>query len=739
MPKDENGSSISYIFSKTKNNQKAQNNLLQLIKNPTKGGTIPLEFTPQPYYLTIELERSPLKGSPVIDFIDIYQNIEYKEDVRVTDKDISSVDNLGTGIVSLQNINEYSFTLPSAEDDSEYNKLEIERAEQSYLLSDYTDRPSDIMLYFESEKDQSNRSNKTTLANDVILAKTIVRKAEQGETQGVIKHAQYGTGSVAFLRPIKKEIDSSFTPALQGDKRYRYYVQNGWPDDTHTVVSRQTLSDIAMIYECKTEEIETLNPDTLIDDSAFLIAGQRLKIPNKTANERVHITFGNNNVYTEKSSHNAVLAYARNEEVDDLSSESIEIAVLEQSGKGYAEWISAEKIYKGVINLGDKRDPFIRTQLNRSTYSTLEREYVVQEEDTWEKIALYFDVNIEDLQYINESSDLVVGSMIKIPATITLPEIPAEVEFDGERIYNISIVEDSVYKKTGEKLHESFIPIDWKGKHTPLTVTYREGGSSELTAELVRGTDKNGMDALPHSQIREIISVVNKETGEKYVPYSDALGSGDYLLSNNYVSWAPNEDTSLEPEAGETYIVTYTKEEVESVGIYLDTTYSEKIGADYAWRSPEIKIIEGICTPKKDFLVELPAAETFDSYSSVYKNIGYVIEDNDIWVETSMKEIDGKPYLYATLNGKDPSVNWHPTIHPGYYYLREDEYYMYSEPLRTTISQKELPRTENVEYIITDQGVGALLLPPSNNLIKDSVFEAKEKKVAYVFTANSIL
>lgn len=738
FPKDEKGCSISYTFSRTRTNQKHPENLLQFIENPTRGGAIPIEFTPQPYYLTVELERPPLKESPVIDLINIYQNIEYKEEVRVIDKDISGVDNLGTGIVPLQKISDYSFTFPNTENENEYNRLEIDRAEQSYLLSDYTDRPTDLMLYFESEKDQANRSNKTTNVNDVVLAKTIVRKIEQGETQGVVKHTQYSTGNVAFLRPVTKEMDSSFTPTLQKGKKYRYYIQNGWPDDIHIVVSKQTLLDIAMIYKCKVEEIENLNPDTLVDDSEYLIVGQRLRVPNKTINERVSVTFANNKIYTEKSSHNAVFANAINEVVNDFSSENVEIFVVEQPDKGYVEWVSAEKIYKGVINLGDNREPFVRTQLARSTYSTLERKYTVQEEDTWEKIAQYFDVNVADLKYINTETDLVVGTVIKIPMTITLPEIPGEVEFDGERIYNISIIEDSVYKKTGEKLPESVIPIDWKGKHIPLTVKYRKDGSTELTAEIVRGANKNGMDALPHSQVREIISVTNKKTGEKYVPYSDALGTGDYLLFNNYVSWAPTEDTSLEPEAGETYVVTYTKEEVESVSVYLDTTYSEKIGADYAWRSPEIKIIEGICTPNKDFLVELPAPETYRSYSSKYKDIGYVIEDNDIWVETSMREIDGKSYLYATLNGKDPAINWHPTIHPGHYYLREDEYYMYSEPLRTTISQKELPHTENVEYVTTEQGIGALLLPPSNNLIKDSVFEAKEKKTAYIFAANSI-
>ena len=53
--------------------------------------------------------------------------------------------------------------------------------------------------------------------------------------------------------------------------------------------------------------------------------------------------------------------------------------------------------------------------------------------------------------------------------------------------YKISIIEDSVHKKDGVRIDESFVPIDWNGKHLPLEVTYRT--SELLTAEMVRGSD----------------------------------------------------------------------------------------------------------------------------------------------------------------------------------------------------------------------------------------------------------
>lgn len=47
--------------------------------------------------------------------------------------------------------------------------------------------------------------------------------------------------------------------------------------------------------------------------------------------------------------------------------------------------------------------------------------------------------------------------------------------------------------------------------------------------------------------------------------------------------------------------------------------------------------------------MELPSLDTFESYDTIYKNIAYLVEDNDLWVDTSIKEIDGKTYLVRIL------------------------------------------------------------------------------------------
>src|SRR5699024_9589898 len=118
----------------------------------------------------------------------------------------------------------------------------------------------------------------------------------------------------------------------------------------------------------------------------------------------------------------------------------------------------------------------------------------------------------------------------------------------------------------------------------------------------------------------------------------------------NYVDWSPALSGSVEPAANEEYIVTYKRQEVDKVKIHLDTDYYEEIGTDIVWRSPEIKVYDGVCTPTKDFRMELPDVTSFDGYSDQYKNIGFIIEDNDLWVETRIENNKDKSYLIGTLN-----------------------------------------------------------------------------------------
>ncbi|MEX3713575.1 LysM peptidoglycan-binding domain-containing protein [Cytobacillus horneckiae] len=734
-PKDESNVKTTYIFSKTFKDQKDPRNLLQQVINPMSAQNKAIQFAPQPYYLTVEMTRSALSGTPVVDVIDIYQTIQYKEPVNITDKDVSAVDGEGQGYKSLQKISDYGFSYPKGANHIPYNQEQISTAQQIYLLEDRSNRPSDLMLYFKSEEDKGVRTNKSILATDQIIAKVTSRKLEFGEETGVLMHYQYGAGKVQYLRPYERELDSTFTPSLLSDLKYRYYIENGWPSEVHMVINGQTIEDVASMYNAKVELIKEINRDLLYNEDGTLTRGQRIEIPNTSRNNKVSLLFKNQTPYTQKSSHNAVYDQSKGKVVTDFSSEPISISVPEAPPKGYVDWVSEEKIYSGIINHNDIREEFIRTQYNRSTYSDYDRDYTVVAGDTWESIASKYDIHIYDLKMANESiTELTEGSGIIIPPNIILPSLAPEAEFDKENPYEISIIKDSVHKKNGEVIDESFIPINWEGKHLPLEVTYRD--SVLLTAEVTRGTDRNGMDPLPLSNVKEIVSIKNESGNITYHEWNPDLQAGDYKLMSNYIDWSPSKAGDLEPEAGSKYIVTYIRKEVDKLVIHLDTDYSEEVGTDLVWRSPEVKVFDGVCTPTQDFKMELPSVETFEGFDEIYKNIGYIVEDNDLWVETKVINEEGKEYLVGTLNGKDPSKNWHPTINTGYYYLKEQEKYLYSEPLKTVLNEKELPTAKNIEYVNGSTGVGVLLLPKSQNVVKDSGFQVSNWKKSKVLSIN---
>ncbi|MFE4029151.1 LysM peptidoglycan-binding domain-containing protein [Priestia sp. YIM B13551] len=734
-PKDATNTSVNYTFSKTKTNQKDPRNLLQSIQNPMNEQNRSIQFDPQPYFLTVEMTRSATRGTAVVDLIDVYQTIKYNQEVNVTNKDVSAVDSLGTGVKSLQKISDYAFTYPSTANQIADNQQTMTAAPLTYSLTDLTRRPSDVMLYFKSEQNKGARTDIATSATDEVMAKAIQRKLEYGETTGVLMHYQYGAGKVQYLRPYDRELDSTFTPSLVEDKKYRYYVTNGWPSEVHTVITGQTVNDVAEMYNTTPSAITNLNKDLLTNEDGTLTSGQLVTIPNTSTNSKVSLLFKNNTVYTQKSSHNALYDQAHGVTVTDFSSESITVKVPNAPPAGYVDWVSEEKIYTGVINAEDVREEFVRTQYNRSSYSDFNRSYTVVTGDTWDSIATKYDVHVHDLKLANEPLvDLEVGDIVTVPPNIILPELASEAEFEKENPYEISIIEDSVHKKDGTRIDESFIPIDWSGKHLPMEVTYRD--SEILTAEMVRGTNANGMDPLPLSNVKQIVSVKHKTKTITYHEWDEDLQTGDFKLTSNYIDWSPTKAGTLEPAANEEYIVTYIREEVDTVQIHLDTTYFEKMGTDIVWRSLEVKVFDGVCTPTEDFKMELPTTNSFEGYNTIYKNIGYVIEDNDLWVETKIQEIDGKSYLIGTLNGKDPSKIWSPTISTGYYYLKEQEFYLYSEPIKTVLSEKELPTAKNIEYTNGSSGIGALLLPSSENVVKDSVFEATDWKKAKVFSVD---
>ena len=116
------------------------------------------------------------------------------------------------------------------------------------------------------------------------------------------------------------------------------------------------------------------------------------------------------------------------------------------------------------------------------------------------------------------------------------------------------------------------------------------------------------------------------------------------------------------------------------------------------WRSPETRRLSGTVRPGQDTWIELPNKTDFAGYSANLERVRYIVEDNDLWVQTAIREQEGTEKLFASLNGDDPKRNWYPTIQTGFYYLNDQEYYLYSEPVSTVYAGETVPVLEGVTY-----------------------------------------
>src|SRR5699024_8551570 len=105
-----------------------------------------------------------------------------------------------------------------------------------------------------------------------------------------------------------------------------------------------------------------------------------------------------------------------------------------------------------------------------------------------------------------------------------------------------------------------------------------------------------------------------------------------------------------------------------------------------------------VVTPDRDVWLELPAPEEYLEYSNTVEQVDYVVEDSDLWVNSSLVDTDEGPMIRLSFDGKDPKRNWFPTINKGFYYLNDQEYYMYSEPIQHYFDEEYIPVIEEVHY-----------------------------------------
>src|SRR5699024_4992375 len=153
-----------------------------------------------------------------------------------------------------------------------------------------------------------------------------------------------------------------------------------------------------------------------------------------------------------------------------------------------------------------------------------------------------------------------------------------------------------------------------------------------------------------------------------------------------------------EPAAGETYTVTFTQGIVSSMKVIYSSPYKEKAAFDKLWRSKETKVIHAVVGPNEELLLPLPPIDAFSDATNGLRNVSHVVEDDDLWVQSSVVRTEEGERLLLTMNGKDPKRNWHPTIETGFYYLNNDEYYLYSEPITHQFGEEDIPLLEGIHY-----------------------------------------
>ncbi len=672
LPEDESGVSITYAF------LDEQGTVLYQIDQPkyfANKSFISTNITNKPYRIKITLARRFDRSSAAVESITLRSNLIYEESKVIDNLDFSSVDNANTGKNMIFDMTSLTYTPPA------------EATQPQFFLEDKTNRPLDVNLYYDSLKDLSgiSRPNFTSLATDKVWAET---------KSTVQKHYQYGGGSAVFSNNDETQMTAAFTPILETDKHYRYFIENGWYDaDTGLVAIGSDNASINIHW--KSEE-------------ATPVA------------ERTQLTV--------KSSQNAML-----DSSTDLTSDIVVGEVTAESTWGTVPWVSDEKIYFGSCNLNDIQGDYIREHDTPISGDSVDTQYVVASGNTYASIADSFGVDEQDVRSMNnalDGSEPAVGKTILIPSRIVLPAIDPAATISATP-YQLDIVSNSV--RQGAKI----VP---NSRISTYTLEVIESEVTIVKEEVTRGDIISGKDLLKSARVTGIVGIWDLPNDPVLaVNYQPDL---DYVLDGNQVSWLPVGGSSTEPAATDKYYVTYTCMKPSGVRVVIGSNYQEEGGINHVWRSPEIKKFSATVAPSLDSKDELPPVTTWqDGNNPEVEDIEYMIEDNDLWVKTwvTFDPDANKYYANGSLQDRVPKDNWFPTIKTGYYYLGKEEYYLFSEATVFEPAENEIPKAENVTYVEGKFNNAVYMQNAASNLLKNSGFAVTDQFDTIFFRAFNTL
>ena len=700
-PTNRQGLSITYELYKNAND--VQNGYAPIfsVTNPESVRERIISLAPedstQQVFLRIQLRRTSGRQSPVVDYVDINAQMHYKSPASLgtyTSK-LSPLDGIdiygesGLGKKELRTVKDDIFDWPSLNQELPVNRQNLMDNEKLITMSYRPKYHNQVSIGMGENLETTRRGRADKLLTFKLFSQTTASSPSASTysvpSNELFWHYSYDGGTVNFPLETRRDLSGQYTPSLINNKRYRFLIRNGWKDETFRVPFSMTLGEIAEINSTTEEELIKKNGQVKLYDEKVPM-GYTILLPNNSLNNKVQLRFNDTgNLLTE----NSFLNGGQNDRI---------VAWIPEGGDyEYTDWVSDEVTYDGIINPNDERLPYVRTQYSTMNARRTAEYRVLEETELLSDIAKKFSVNIDDLKVANQNKVIFrEGETVIIPGGFMLPEIAPGLIYEEDNPYVVEIIPGSVYKiENNVRLGEDTL-IAGSDDEPAIQFTLKESPAIDVYME--RGSIQNGEDTIPLSNVMKVVSVKNTTTGELYTPYSNVGGShmGDYIFSNNRIIWSPSHSGSKEPDTGEEYIVTLTHGAVDSMRIVYTSDYSERMAQDRLWRSTDTKVLEGTVTPENDVYLDLPDLEEFGDYNNNYKQVKYIVEDNDLWVDTSIQEVNGEQKIKATMNGEDPHRNWYPTIQTGFYYLNDQEYYMYSEPVETTFKEKDVPILKNV-------------------------------------------
>lgn len=699
------------------------------IENPIKSTdrviSLQQEYKNYPFYVRVLISRTSGLQTPVVDYFDMYASMRFDSphDINNENVPISAIDNFN-GEEEHKTIKTEQYPWPTNNQPLPENASLLKGSTRTMTINYNPNFPGQIEFFYETERIKENPTVLTAIATEKVespvISKVIADEpvASTREVSGdrLVFHYSYDGGLVQFPHTVDRDMPVDYTPDLLSGRLYKYEVSQGWPDEWFTLPYSMEWEEVAEILGYEVEVLQAINKNVKLYNGK-IPQGMQIFMPNDSNDLDLTIKFeSTQNRITEKSIWNGT------------NNEKIEATIPVEPEQEPQDWTSEEKTYTGYMNPNNQKSAYLRNQKIKNLNHP-EMTYTIKEQDTYRSVAKNKNVNILDLQKANNDKELKAGEELIIPASFNLPSISDSVFLD-KNPYHVEIVPYTVKKKDGTVLSDNAITLG-SDDEPVLQTTMVE--SEPVTVTLKRGARANKSDPIPYTNVNQILSVQNIKTGYNYQPYVNNGDSevGDYVLFQNQVSWSPRHANAKEPEAGEEYSVVFTYQIVDTVRIVMTSDYSEQAESDRLWRSEDVKEYEATVSPGRDRYIQLPVPESFSGFDNQLKETQYIVEDNDLWVKTTIEEKDGKHYLKATMNEDNPKRNWYPEINTGNYYLGSQEYHLYSEPIETTYDTADVPIINN-----TREGENGVLAQKdiTNYFLNStaSISEDEENVITYI-------